>query len=251
MSDGRIRYCKFCGEQVEFITDFNDYYCQFCHSYQTHSESIKAGGKQSPKYRIDPSPPPETPPVLPSAWRSNIPMFRHKEYLVMQAFLSWGPKYDIYNVTGHKMGEIKGKIISWGGEWTYFDLRGNQVAKVKGNPTLFKVQDKKFDIRDYQGNFKGAIKSKFGFLKRKWELYDASGHLIGRPNEEIWLKTNFQLVDPHGRLLLNVDKKWFTFRDQFRVIVSELIDPLIALAYAVAVDYMYFQGDRSSRRGWY
>ncbi|MGC9777696.1 MAG: hypothetical protein HZR80_00475 [Candidatus Heimdallarchaeota archaeon] len=246
MSNTQTRFCKFCGEQVDFLAEFNDYYCRFCHSYQTHGESISVGGKKSPAYNIDPNPPPVAPPVLPPAWRGNIPMFRHREYLVMQAFLSWGPKYTIYNVTGHKMGEIKGKIISWGGEWNFFDFEGRKVANVKGNPTIITFQDKKFDIRDHQGRFKGAIKGKYGFLRRKWELYDANGRLVGRPDEQVWIKMNWRLIDPQGRILLTVDKKWFTFRDQFRVVVSEHIDPLIALAYAVAIDYMYFRGDKSS-----
>lgn len=236
-----MRYCKFCGEQVQYLPEFSDYYCQGCHSYQTHADAIEAGGKKAPTYQIDKNPPPLTPPMLPHAWRNNIPMFRHREYLVIQAFFSWGPKYTIYNVTGQQMGEIRGKIISWGGEFDFFDTYGNHVAKVKGNPTIIGFQDKTFDIYDHVGAFRGAIKGKYGFLKRTWELYNHQGQLIGLPNEQIWLKTNWQAVDPHGRLLLTVDKKWFTWRDQFRVVVSEIIDPLIALAYAVAIDYMYFQ----------
>jgi len=239
--DTQNRFCKFCGEQVQYLPEFNDYYCQGCHSYQTHADAIEASGKKAPAYQIDPNPPPLAPPMLPPAWKNNIPMFRHREYLVIQAIFSWGAKYTIYNVTGQKMGEIRGKIISWGGEWDYFDVHGTQVAKVKGNPTLVGFQDKTFDIYDHAGAFRGAIKGKYGFMRRRWELYNHQGQLIGLPNEQIWLKTNFQALDPHGRLLLTVDKKWFTFRDQFRVIVSELIDPLIALAYAVAIDYMYFQ----------
>jgi len=241
LSDSQIHYCKFCGEQVQFLSEFGDYYCQGCHSFQTHADAIEAGGKKAPAYKIDPSPPPLAPPMLPPAWRNNIPMFRHREYLVIQAFFSWGPKYTIYNVTGQQMGEIRGKIISWGGEFDFFDANGAHVAKVKGNPTVFSIQDKSFEIYDHAGNFRGAIKGKFGFLKRTWELYNHQKQLIGLPNEQLWVKTNWQAVDPQGRLLLTVDKKWFTWRDQFRVVVSEIIDPLIALAYAVAIDYMYFQ----------
>ncbi|NHK30774.1 MAG: hypothetical protein FK730_05445 [Asgard group archaeon] len=244
MADTIQRYCKFCGERVQFLNDFNDYYCSFCHSYQTHTESIEVKGKKAPKYQIDSNPPPTQPPTLPPEWRQNIPMFRHREYLVIQAIFSWGPKYTIYNVTGQVMGEIRGKIISWGGEWTFYDFNGKLVAKVKGNPRIFGFQEKKFNISDHQNKFRGSIVGKFGFLKKFWELYDEHGRLIGRPNEQIWLKTNWQMIDPRGRMALTVDKKWFTFRDQFRVTVSEHIDPLIALAYAVAIDYLYFQGDK-------
>ncbi|MHA1211642.1 MAG: LURP-one-related/scramblase family protein [Candidatus Heimdallarchaeota archaeon] len=235
------RFCKFCGEQVVYMPDFNDHFCQYCHSYQTHAESVQVKGKKAPAYQIDSNPPPTIRPTLPPAWQHNIPMFRHREYLVVQAFFSWGAKYTIYNVTGQVMGSIKGKIISWGGEFDFSDFNGNHVAKIKGKPTLVGFQDKTFDIYDHQGAFRGAIKGKYGFLRRKWELYNHQGQLIGLPNEQIWLKTNFQAIDPHGRILVSVDKKWFTFRDQFRVIVSEFIDPLIALAYAVAIDYMYFR----------
>jgi uncharacterized protein YxjI len=243
LSDNRPRYCKFCGEQVQFIEDFNDFYCNFCHSYQTHSESIEVKGKKAPKYQIDPNPPPLQPPALPREWRENIPMFRHREYLIIQAIFSWGPKYTIYNVTGQQMGEVKGKIISWGGEWDFYDLSGRHVAKVKGKPTIFGFQDKTFDIFDHQGRFQGAIKGKTGFLRRWWELYNEHGQLIGKPNEQVWVKTNWQMVDGRGQVMLSVDKKWFTFRDQFRVVVSEHISPLIALAYAIVIDYLYFQGD--------
>lgn len=235
------RFCKFCGEQVQYLEEFNDYFCSYCHSYQTHAEGIQVKGKKSQPYSIDQSPPPEQQPRLPPLWQQNIPMFRHREYLVIQAILSWGPKYTIYNVTGQVMGEIRGKILTWGGEWDYYDFNGNHVAKVKGNPTIIGFQDKTFNITDHRGAFKGLIKGKFGFLRRSWELYDANRNLIGMPNEQIWLKYNWQMVDPRGQVLLQVDKKWFTFQDQFRVVVSENIDPLIALAYAVAIDHMYFQ----------
>jgi len=49
------------------------------------------------------------------------------------------------------------------------------------------------------------------------------------------------MTDGHGKVLLEVDKKLWTWQDQFTVVVSEQIDPLIALAYAVAIDYLYFQ----------
>ena len=76
-------------------------------------------------------------------------------------------------------------------------------------------------------------------------MYNEHGHLIAIPNEQIWFKYNWQAVDNHGRVLVTVDKQWFTFRDKFSVVVSEHIDPLIALAYAIAIDYMYFKGDKS------
>lgn len=229
---------------MKYSPQYNDYYCNSCHSYQTHSESINIGGKKSPAYKIDSNPPPKTPPKLPPTWQNNIPMFRHREYLVIQAIMSWGAKYTIYNVTGHVMGQIKGKIVSFGGEWNFFDYAGRKVANVKGNPAIFGFQERKFEIRDYKGRFKGVIKGKFGLLKRSWELYDMNGQLIGRPDEQLWLKINWRMVDPSGRILLTVDKKWFTFRDQFRVIVSEHIDPLVALAYAVVIDHLYFRGDK-------
>ncbi|NHJ86123.1 MAG: hypothetical protein FK734_11725 [Asgard group archaeon] len=241
MPDGSVRYCKFCGEQVSFIEDFNDYYCQACNSYQTHGEAIEAGGKKSQPFQIDSAPPPTQPPMLSPLVMQNLPMFRHRVYLVIQAFFSWGPKYTIYNVTGQKMGECRGKIITWGGEFDFFDDQGRHVAKIKGNPTLLAVQDKVFEVFDHNNAFRGAIKSKFGFMRRKWELYDASGRLIGMPNEQIWIKTNWQLLAPNGQVLVAVDKKWFTFRDQFRVVVGEHIDPLIALAYSIAIDWMYFR----------
>ena len=247
LSDNIQRFCKFCGEPVTYLEDFNDYFCRYCNSYQTTSTSIQSKGKkaESIKTNVDTSLPPTHRPMLPPEWRDNIPIFRHRQYLVVQAFFSFGPKYTIYNVSGQKMGECQGKIFSWGGEFDFFDTANRYVAKVKGNPQLLPFQTKTWDIYDYQGVFKGAIKSQFGFFRRTWELYNEHGQLIARPNEQIWFKYNWQAVDMQGRVLVTVDKQLFTFRDKFSVVVSEYIDPLIALAYAIAIDYMYFRGDKS------
>lgn len=241
------RFCKFCGESVEYLQDFNDYYCRFCNSYQTKSTSFEVKGKKTEtiKTHIDSSLPPLQPPRLPQEWRENIPIFRHGEYLLVQAIFSWGPKYTIYNVSGQIMGECRGKILSWGGEFDFFDVSGRHVAKIKGNPTLVNFQTKTWDITDHRGRFKGAIKSKYGFLRRTWELYDEHGRLIALPNEQVWFKYNWQAIDNRGRVLVAVDKQFFTFRDKFKVTVSPEMDPLIALAYAIAIDYMYFRGDKS------
>ncbi|MFW9921821.1 MAG: hypothetical protein ACFFDW_00845 [Candidatus Thorarchaeota archaeon] len=243
MADNVPRFCKFCGESVEYLPDFKDYFCRYCNSYQTTSVPFQAEGKKPEKIQInvENSLPPDKPPVLPPEWRDNIPIFRHREYLVVQAMFSWGPKYDIYNITGLKMGECRGKILSWGGEFDFFDTANRHVAKVKGNPTLLNYQTKTWDVYDYAGKFKGAIKSHFGFFKRKWELYNEHGQLVALPNEQIWLKYNWQAVDTRGTVLIQVDKQFFTFRDKFRVVVHPQIDPLLALAYAISIDYMYFQ----------
>jgi len=240
MSD-RVRYCKFCGEPVEFLSEFNDYFCRHCHSFQTHAEHIKVKGQQAAAYKLDPNPPPEVRPVLPEQWQQNIPILRHREYLIVQALFSWGGKYTIYNVSGQKMGEIRGKVFTFGGDFEFYDFNNNLIARIKGNPRIFGFQDKTFNIYDHRGAFRGAIIGRYAFFKRNWELYDAQNRLIGQPNEQIWFKTNWQLLDPHGNLLLSVDKKLFTFRDQFRVVVSENIDPLIAIAYAIAIDWLYFR----------
>ncbi|MHA1639214.1 MAG: hypothetical protein ACTSXO_11445 [Candidatus Heimdallarchaeota archaeon] len=242
MPERKKRFCKFCGEQVDFLEDFNDYFCQHCHSFQTHAEPIDTPrGKKAFASKVDNTLPPEKQPSLPPFWQQNIPIFRHREYLIVQAILSWGPKYTIYNVSGQKMGEIRGKVLSWGGDFEIFDFNNNLVGRIVGTPQLFGFQDKTFKIYDHTGAFRGAIVGRYAFLKRKWELYDAHKNLIGIPNEQIWFKTNWQMVDSRGNLLLSVDKKLFAFRDQFRIVVSETIDPFIALAYAIAIDWMYFR----------
>ncbi|MHA1354483.1 MAG: LURP-one-related/scramblase family protein [Candidatus Heimdallarchaeota archaeon] len=236
------KYCKFCGEVVEYVEDFRDHYCKFCQSYQTTSHALKSDrGKKSNPIHMDQSPPSDSPPRLPPAWRNNIPVFRHRQYLIIQSILSFGPHYSVYNVSGKKMFEVKGKILSMGGEFDFYDNRGNHIAKIHGNISLFGLTAKEYTITDQRGNYRGLIKSTHGFFKRMWELYDERGVLIGRPNEQVWFKRNWQMTDGHGKVLLEVDKKLLTWQDQFTVVVSEQIDPLIALAYAVAIDYLYFQ----------
>jgi uncharacterized protein YxjI len=193
---------------------------------------------------MDQSPPPDRPPTLPFAWRNNIPVFRHKQYLIKQSMFSFGPYYTVYNISGQEMFEIKGKLLSMGGEFDFFDKRGNHIAKIQGNISFFGLTTKEYTITDQRGNFRGLIKATPGFFKKYWELFDERGVLIGRPNEEVWFKRNWQMTDEVGGILLEVNKKIWSWTDQFSVVVSEKIDPLIALAYAIAIDYLYFQGDK-------
>lgn len=227
------------------MEDFRDYYCRFCQSYQTTSHSLGTNrGKKTKPIQMDQSPPPDSPPRLPPLWRNNIPVFRHRQYLIKQTMLSFGPHYTVYNVSGQEMFEIKGKIISMGGEFDFFDRQRNHIAKIQGNISFLGLTPKEYTITDQRGNYRGKIVSTPGFFKRHWELIDERGVLIGRPNEEVWFKRNWQMTDGMGEVLLEVNKKLWTFADQFSVVVSEDIDPLIALAYAIAIDYLYFQGNK-------
>jgi uncharacterized protein YxjI len=241
-----MRFCKFCGEPVEYLEEYDDYYCTHCHSYQTKTTSIdgKKGQKGSPaQSSFDSSLPPKKPLKMSAHRKRNIPIFRHREYLVKQEVFTFKPKFRIYNVSGQLMGICEGKVFTWGGEFDFRDTKGRFVARLEGDKSLFNFSNRTFNLIDSHNKHRGKIVAKYGFLKRDWVIYDEHGQYLGSPSEKIWLKNHFEMVDGRGRVLLSVQKKLFEWVDRFHVVVSPLIDPLIALSFAIVVDYFYFTGN--------
>jgi uncharacterized protein YxjI len=241
------RFCIFCGEPVIFDDEVNDYYCPHCYSYQTlkrRPRPIKhePGESPTPSKRKKYDPPPTEPPRLSYTRRKNIPIFRHRQYHVVQKFFSFAPKFYIYNISGQLMGYCEGRLFSMGGEFAFYDISDRVIATIRGNIVCFSfLQPKEFEIRDQHGRFRGAICSTVSLFRRYWELYDANHRLIGRPDEQVFLKTDWNMTNNRGNVLLSVKRKLWTLKDQFMVTVSESIDPLIALAFAISIDYALAQ----------
>lgn len=245
------RYCKFCGERVKFIDDFNDYYCDKCYSYQTISVPIKFESKNEfVKLDVDSSEPLDKPLDLPKNVRNNIPIFRHRTFLVYQKIMQIPPIFEFYNISGEQIGESKAKFqelvyhggVGWSSEFNFYDNSKKIVAKTRlhyyKRTRVFDIK-RILEIHNHENTIKGYLKAPvhLGFNK-KWSLLDADKNLIGKPSKKKWKKNHFEFLNPKKEMICAYDRSIKELKDIAKITIAESFDPLLAIATLITIAYV-------------
>ncbi|MFO7837630.1 MAG: hypothetical protein R6V83_13390 [Candidatus Thorarchaeota archaeon] len=161
-----------------------------------------------------------------------------RQFRVKQKIISLRPVYEIYE-------EATDKKVAIGRQtWMSFlrstinieDPNENRLLTAKSG--FFK---KKFELIEPSGEVVGAIErpwfsfgKKFKILYRD-EVIKADGGILG------W---GFEGYSSLGHFALKLDKKVISVRDEFRVTVGEYMDWLHGVTAAIVVDMMFFQDNR-------
>ena len=158
-------------------------------------------------------------------------------FQVKQRILAFRATYDIIDeATGQQIFVAKRKILTFTPTLWIENMQGQEVARVKGNfliGTNWKIT---------QGpNLVGAVKFpliRFCGIKFDVELqgnnYTASD-ILG------W---SFTARDYNGNVGFMLDKKVFRIKDTYKVVVYPPLEPVLALAAALAIDSKFYQGNR-------
>lgn len=117
------------------------------------------------------------------------------------------------------------------------------------------------DMRVYQGgNLIGEIKTRFGILKRKYDLMDSRGTVFARIESPRWRLWTFHIKDSRGEDAGKISKKWggvlkevFSDSDSFATDLSkkdwkEEEQALILLA-TLSIDLDFFEENSGSVLG--
>ena len=149
----------------------------------------------------------------------------------------FGATYDIIDeATGNQIFVAKRKFFSLTPTLSIKNMQGQEVAKVKGNfliGTNWKIT---------QGpNLVGSVKFpliKFCGIKFDVELqgnnYSASD-ILG------W---SFTARDYNGNVGFFLDKKVFRIKDTYKLVIYPPLEPVLALAAALAIDSKFYQRKR-------
>jgi uncharacterized protein YxjI len=153
---------------------------------------------------------------------------------------------------------IKQKVFSLSEKFTVKDQEEKDVYYVEGSfmrvPKTFSIKNTgrdevalitkkvfsflpKFFV-EVDGQEVLTIKKEFSFLKARYTI-DAAGIEV-RGN---WWDMNFQVLQ-HGKVVGEVDKKWFSWGDSYRVQVLDEEMERIVLALVIAIDCV--KADESS-----
>ncbi len=234
-----IHYCKFCGETVDYLNDFNDFYCTFCQSFQTTNQPPIDNFEQDDYLLlpdIDESPPPEIPPEFPKGWKRNLPIFRHREY-VLKPIFSFRERHYFYNKHGQKLGEFKGRAFNFKGTYTVHDLEENIVATIERRRIKFGKYS--YDIKDHQSIHIGSIVINARFFGRSFELIDEYNNIVGFSKEFRVFRPEYDIIDKEGREVVSLDRKFWS--GSMKIIIRSNINPLLVLSYGLILSIMITQ----------
>ncbi|MHA1205218.1 MAG: hypothetical protein K9W45_01400 [Candidatus Heimdallarchaeum aukensis] len=157
-------------------------------------------------------------------------------FKVQQKILALVATYNIYDLaTDQQIFQAKRKMFSWTPTIIIKDMAENEVAKIVSN----------------------------FFFQNNWKIYAPDGALIGEVKFplirfcgikfDVMLAGNtytasdifgysFSAVDVNGNLGFKLDRKVFAIRDTYKVETYPPLEPVFALAAALAIDSKYFQG---------
>ncbi len=158
-------------------------------------------------------------------------------FKVQQKIFALRATYNIYDLAkDEKIFVARRKILAFRPEIEIKDMNDQKVITIKSN-FLFRNRWKIIQNNNLIGEVKFPIIRLFGF---KFELsiagnnYEAT-NIFGY---------SFTAVDDMGRIGFVVDKKFFSFRDSYKVEVHPPLEPLFGLAAAIAIDSKYHEGKR-------
>ena len=146
--------------------------------------------------------------------------------LFRQRFFSWFDSYDIYDETGNTVFTVEGKF-SWGHKLHILDAGGQHIGTVKERVISLLPRFQIF----YMDQYVGEIYKRWTFLRPRYTVelngWDVQGDLLG------W---DYQVMDPHGRLVASISKKLFRLTDTYEIDVVNPPDALYVLMLVLAID---------------
>ncbi len=238
LSQGNKSYCKFCGEQVEFIEDFNDHYCHYCKSFQTSNSpplNVEKGTENEhlilPEF--DDTAPLNEPLELPESWKKNLPIFRHKQYL-LKPVLSLREKHIIYNINGQKIAESVSKPLSFKPNFNFLDLNGNIVGTIRFQ--RLKFLKSKYEIFNHENKIVGTIHYTSSLFGGNYEIFDENNKLIGIPEKDKGLNYAYRIRDDSLKTILLLDRKYWS--GSMKVTINSLINPILGIAFGIILAYI-------------
>ena len=158
-------------------------------------------------------------------------------FQVKQRILAFRATYDIIDeATGQQVFVAKRKIFTLTPKLWIENMQGQEVARVKGNfliGTNWKIS---------QGsNLVGAVR--FPLIRLCGIKFDVelSGNNYTASDILGW---SFTARDYSGNVGFMLDKKVFRIKDTYKVVVYPPLEPVLALAAALAIDSKFYQGNR-------
>lgn len=149
-------------------------------------------------------------------------------YQIRQKIFSFGDNFVIRGENEEPRFIVKGKVISFGDKLSLQDLNGNELFYIEQK--LFKFLP---EYHIYSNTAHVAmVKKEFSFFKPRFFIesqygaYEMEGNIFGY---------DFQIIK-NGRIVAEINKKWFAFSDTYGVDIDNNEDQAFLLAMVIVID---------------
>lgn len=139
------------------------------------------------------------------------------------------------------------------GHWRTFDIHifdpMRNLAMIAHHP--FRLLFQRLEVHHANGQLLGAIQQRFGILYKKFDIEDASGHVLMTMKSPLWRIWTFPLSKMERQVAV-IQKKWsgflkeaFTDADNFRIGFDSpgitVTERALTMAAALFIDLIYFE----------
>jgi len=150
-------------------------------------------------------------------------------YRINEKFWSLGDDFSITDEQGNPCFLVKGKVFSWGDKLSFQDAQGNELAHISQKLLTFLP---KYEIY-IKGQLFAELKKEFTWLKQKFTL-DIPGPNDYEIEGSFW-QHEFTFRR-QGRVVAEVQKKYFSWTDSYGVDIFEGEDEVSILCACIVID---------------
>jgi len=159
-------------------------------------------------------------------------------FIIKQKFFSFGDSFIINDEMGNPYFQVKGKVFSFGDKLRIYDMQGNEIVYIEQK--LFKL------LPEYTIYYKGMpaakVKKEFTFFRPKFNIESFIGSYT--IEGDFW-GMDFNVLK-NGRIVAQVSKRWFSFRDTYGVDISDDEDYAFILALVIVIDQVIHDNNHNN-----
>lgn len=146
--------------------------------------------------------------------------------LIEQEILTWRDKFTVMDESGNPRYYVKGELFSWGKKLHVTDLSGREVAYVEQQLFTFLPR-----YAVYAGGVLiGEVVKELTFFRPHYTVEGADWEVEG----DFW--AHDYTVSRRGRVVVDIQKEWFTWGDCYALNIRDPADEIQALALVLAID---------------
>ena len=155
--------------------------------------------------------------------------------LIEQEVFTWSDHFTILDEDGNDRYYVKGELFSWGKKLHITDLSGREVAYVEQQLFTFLPR-----YAVYAGGVLiGEVVKEFTFFRPRYTVEGADWEVEG----DFW--AHDYTVSRCGRVVVDIQKEWFTWGDCYALDIRDPADEIQALALVLAIDCAIAQQSNS------
>ena len=157
-----------------------------------------------------------------------------KLYMKEKVF-SWNERFTIKDENGWDKYFVEGEFLSLGKKLHLLNINGEEVAFIQQR--LLTLMPR-FSV-SVAGREIAEIRKEFTFFFQRY-IIDGLGWEV---DGSVW-EHRYE-IRKNGRLIVRIDKEWFTWGDSYVLEIADPADEILALAVVLTIDCVAEAGNRS------